>query len=173
MTKEIDPWALAQELEKDIHIMANHTAGDQACLALRRSYVRTVFSALEGILYMLREDIIHSGELDTLFTPKQRAKLLEKAYKKGVVQKHDKYLPLREAIKFVPECFAKHMGITDFKFPHQDEGWEQMQAAIEIRNNITHPKSNDALNISVKDLEIVVAAKVWFKDHVSSQLVVA
>lgn len=151
-----DPWALANELEKDIFEIAELTMKDQGSMSIRRSYVRTVFAALEGILYMLRMDIIHHGELDKLFTPKQRAKLLEKVYKGGVVQKDDKYLPLKEAVKFVPECFAIHMGIKDFNFPHESLGWKKMQQALKLRNEITHPKTTESLKVSVSELEMII-----------------
>ncbi|WP_299974603.1 hypothetical protein [uncultured Pseudoteredinibacter sp.] len=171
MSNTVGSWALAAELEKDIDIMAGYVVNDQSCLTLRRSYIRAVLSALEGVLYTLREDIIRHGDLGS-FSPKQRAKLLEKVYRNGVVQSADKYLPLEEAIKFMPKCFARHMGIKGFEFPHGDEGWARMKEAIRIRNKITHPKCLNDLNVSVADLATVATAKVWFKERVSSQLIV-
>lgn len=166
-----DPWALVRELEIDIDVMAGLCIADRSNVSLRRAYIRTVFSALDGTLYDLRQDIIQSSGFGSLFSVKERGKLLERRVKGGVVTSYTQYLKLEDSIPFTMKCFARHMGINNFNFPHNSEGWEKMKSSISLRHRITHPKKVNDLHISIQEFENIVTAKVWFKEDVSQQFV--
>ena len=166
-----DEWLLVRELEQDIFEIGALVKANQASLPLRRTYVRTVFSALEGVLYDLRQNIIQYSNIDSLFTIKERGKLFEKRVEDGVVTKIDKYLPLVESIPFTSKCFAKHMGINNFEFPYASEGWIKMHSSIKVRHRITHLKSAADFNVSIQEIDDLVKAKMWFKGDVSQKLI--
>ncbi|MEH6650585.1 MAG: hypothetical protein V7707_11220 [Motiliproteus sp.] len=168
----VDIWALVRELEKDIDVIGGLCIADQGNIALRRAYVKAVFSALDGTLYDLRQDIISSQNLDKLFTTREKGRLLEKSVQKGVVTKFTQYLALRDSIPFTMKCYAKHIGLNGFNFPSNSDGWEKLKLSIDLRHRITHPKTVQDLHVSINDFENLVAAKVWFKDEISQQFVV-
>ncbi|EHH2479586.1 hypothetical protein C9I98_17935 [Photobacterium sanctipauli] len=166
-----NPFELAVILDEDISAVAKAMEESKPrSSALDRSYVRTVFSALEGVLFALRQEIIQADNFGTEFMPKERAFILEKKYNQrtNTVTKHTFRPSIRESICTNTGYYARSKGLKDFRFP-ETSGWDDMKKAITIRNRITHPKSIEQITITNEELEVILRAKKWFTTEVMAQ----
>lgn len=166
-----NPFELAMILDDDISVVAQAMEESKPrSSALDRSYIRTVFSALEGILFTLRQEIIRAENFGTEFMPIERAFILEKRYnsKSKKVTKQTARPSIRESICNNTKYYARSKGMKGFTFP-ETSGWGDMKKAITIRNRITHPKSIKEIAITNEELEVIVRAKKWFTTEVMAQ----
>jgi hypothetical protein len=81
-------------------------------------------------------------------------------------------------VKFVPKCdritpvlkmFSRLFGKC-FRPDKSSNGWSAFTAAIDIRNQITHPKDATSLAIDNSELNAVERARQWFADSVEALL---
>lgn len=165
-----DLWKLIDILEDDIKVTAKFMVENQRTGALERSYVRAMFASLEGILFVFRKEMISSSDFDKIFSKKDRAFILERKYdKKNDVVKSEVMFPtLKESIKKNIKYYSKHRNIKDYRFP-ETKGWQDMLQSIKLRDALTHPKDITDLKLSNSKIEMVLRAKIWFKDEVMGQ----
>ena len=77
------------------------------------------------------------------------------------------YLKPKSNIKFTLPFYAQALGISfEFDPPLDKEpGWSRLCRAIEKRNQLMHPKSQDDLSVSDSDLEDALCAASWFVEQ--------
>ena len=125
-----------------------------------------LFANLDGILWVLRQEMIYNPQFVKIFSLEEQAKLQDKGFNKQE-QKIDNsktvYRELKESLKFTLECYAKQWKLDDYQFPNNKE-WQAMCKAIQIRHDITHPK-DIKLKITDNDLRAVMQAKEWFGEQ--------
>ena len=139
---------------------------DQFC---RRTLVRTLFAMIEGAVFALKQLILEEhriiGKIE--LSPAERAILSEQAYdlkKSGVPRILSNYLKLKSNIKFTLPFYAHALGMS-FEFDPplgKEPGWGSLCQAIEKRNRLMHPKSQDDLTVSDGDLDDTLSAASWF-----------
>jgi hypothetical protein len=152
----------------------------------KRVLIKTIFTFFEGHLYAFKQAILAfeyilnpwknlvPGAKESrmvLFTEEERAMLEEFTFAMdsgGKARKRDYYPKFEDNIKFTVQIFYKaiqQQGKVEF-----NEGWEQLMKAQGIRNRVTHPKTAEALKISDKEMETVIAGHNWYRETNSRML---
>jgi hypothetical protein len=131
----------------------------------RRMYVRAVFAAIEGEIFLLKQAaLLYDGIFNTPFTPAEKMFLLEETFDlndKGEPIKFKAKISLKKNIRFAFRAFAHATG-TDIKLKVDDAGWLSFQEAIKIRDRLVHPKKGDELFVSDAETETIVNCWGWF-----------
>jgi hypothetical protein len=131
---------------------------------LRRSTIRTIGSAIEGIIFHLKKIALsQANTFPDLYSELEKAALREETYSindNGQVQVRPMLLPTKTSIKLIIKMVDKKK-----KFLHEksfnNTGWDELISSIEIRNKITHPKNISDLNITKKDINQALKAFNW------------
>jgi hypothetical protein len=136
----------------------------------RRTYVRTVFSALEAINDTIRDKARHAACRDSKRFNLTRLFYLNKTHHviadDGRFQIKDRRVSFVRYTAFVLRALAEESGESaDFFAQH---GWAQFKHAVKIRNRLTHPKAVEDLRLTDRDLNIVHAGVVWYFFAVTS-----
>ncbi|WDP88711.1 MAG: hypothetical protein HUN04_02745 [Desulfobacter sp.] len=132
----------------------------------RRNFIRAVFVFIEGIIFIIKDEILTNEKLkrEKVFTPEEIMLLKEESpsVSRGKARKSTKYLKLAENIRFTIKCFSKANHITNVPNLGGQE-WEYLIDSINIRHRVTHPKKASDLEISENDLAKVVIGHFYFK----------
>lgn len=134
----------------------------------RRMYLRSFFALIEGNAFRQRELAlsVHKHKKNC-FNEEEVIALEEKEIRiidNGNVEVKKKIVQFFPLFKLSNKSYCKAF---NKKLPdYANNGWNQLQKAVEIRNRITHPKSKEELVISDDDLEIINEAKCWYSDNV-------
>ena len=131
---------------------------------LRRSTIRTIGAAIEGIIFHLKNIALNQAtSFPELYSDLEVAALKEETYsvnENGVVQKKTMLIPLKTSIKLIVKIVDK-----DTKSLHEksfnNKGWDALIANIEVRNRITHPKKIEDLAITKKEVDQAIKAFHW------------
>jgi len=158
--------------EPDIYQTKNPSEGDKWAIKLlkdadlqyrRRSYVRTFFSYVEGVIWGLAQLSISSGHNNLTKEVLLKLEEKEEIENNGRIEIKYKRKRLAERIKSILKTFVRAMDIkTPLDFGVQD--WVIFQEAIQIRNNITHPKDKDCLILTKIDVDKVHKSHKWFSE---------
>lgn len=133
----------------------------------RRSLVRTLIAAVEGLAWMYREHILEIAEtMDVLGEEESRA-LSESSYfvaENGKISTQQRFISTTALIRLTTRIAAKctSSDLPDFGV----EGWESLKRTLALRNRITHPKIEADLSISTDDIAQAKSAFFWFADLV-------
>jgi hypothetical protein len=135
--------------------------------AYRRFYVRAVFALVEAFAEHHRRLLIELA--DAGFITIREAKLKELREIKdvldddgAVVGQRQKYLQIFDKIQAVYKAAGEGFG-EELKITFGDDGWTTFKDAMELRNNVTHPKEVSNCWIFQGHLNTVTAASEWFK----------
>jgi hypothetical protein len=135
--------------------------------AYRRFYVRAVFALVEAFVEQHRRLVIHLCEAGKIVLTENRLKRLREIKQifdaSGVVVGEEtNYLRIFDKIKRVYNAAAAgfHSPLT---VTFGDNHWPEFQEAMEIRNQITHPKNVQDCWIFEPSLQKVIAAHYWFR----------
>jgi hypothetical protein len=168
--------AFLRELSGDVGAASEQLRASPDSQVTRRSYIRSLFSMIEGITNYLKTLALRAGESNrNLFTPAETALLREESYaidNKGEAYVQPRFIKIEDNL-----VFALRMYLRDKPVPLEIErdgvGWNAFREAIVIRNRITHPRSLD--DLSVKDSEVgkIRQAEHWFHFTVISNLLEA
>ena len=130
-----------------------------------RTLVRTHFALMEGLAYQLRQVTLASLAQTDHLTAVEIALLKEERYAldtKGRPEPRENYQTFLPNLLFTIQCYLKNHGAT-YQPNTGHHGWEAMRKFVEIRNRITHPKSDALLELTETDLKYVVDAASWWK----------
>jgi hypothetical protein len=119
----------------------------------RRELIRTVFAAIEGLHWQLKQDVLRHAEVVTRLSPHEHSALLEETYSvdpQGSVRTQPRFLPLPTAIRLVVSIVKRYRPeyVVDFAHP----GWANLREAVAIRNRLVHPR--ELTDLTVSDIEI-------------------
>lgn len=130
---------------------------------MRRELVRAAFSAIEGLLWQLKERIARDGNIFAKLTPHERAALAEETYSvddRGIVRAQPRFLQTVVAIRLVVSVVQKYRPQYKLDFTHS--GWECLRDAIAVRNRIMHPRRLEDLAVSDADISACNRGFSWF-----------
>ena len=134
----------------------------------RRSYVRTLFALIEGMVYQMKRVALCAYEADQVeFNEAEISILKEETYElttKGTAKSRQGYPKTLENILFAFYVYGKVFK-SIFEPDVRSNGWQSLQQAMKIRNRITHPKNINDMNISDEDIKILDNASKWFQDN--------
>jgi hypothetical protein len=128
----------------------------------RRELIRTVFAAIEGLHWQLKQDVLRHASSVTKLSAHEYAALQEEAYSvdaNGSVRSQPRLLPLPTAIRLVTAMVQRYRPGYAVDFQHL--GWSNLRASVETRNRLVHPKSLEELSVSDHELDQALSAFRW------------
>lgn len=136
-----------------------------------RTFVRTMFAMIEALIYTMKQTALAAHfHGDSIFSPIELSFLNEESYeleKTGKVNIREGYatLPFLHNFRFAFKAFARACD-SDFELNVGDSvKWGAFREAIEIRNRITHPKSQEDITISSEEINTTIQAFTWFLEN--------
>jgi hypothetical protein len=116
----------------------------------RRVYVRTMFAAIEGLTFSIKQVTLAVSSLKKVVFSQEEIRLLG-----------DKSRPSwHENLRDTMRLYARALNPTyQPKFSH---GWGCLRTANKIRDRITHPKNVAALEISDQEMATIDKGNEWY-----------
>ena len=135
--------------------------------AYRRFYVRAVFALVEAFVEQHRRLVIHLCEAGKIALSENKLSQLRQTKRildpgGAVVRDEPNYMRIFDKIKEVYKAAAAGFGST-LTVTFGDNDWREFKEAMEIRNQITHPKNIQDCWIFELSLQKVIAAHDWFR----------
>jgi hypothetical protein len=139
----------------------------------RRLYVRSVFAAIEGFAFFLKQHTLNRRMIDCYDSFKKGtpdlplrdlALLFEESYTlkdNGEPQTTNAKLRTLPNLLFALSSFAQSVG-SKWQI-RKDAGFAALTNAVRIRDRLTHPKTLDALTVTDKELDAVKQAFGWVR----------
>ncbi len=131
----------------------------------RRLYARTIFSHIDGFCFCLKQIARHwHNQWDQTLSRAEVAIIHEESHSltdNGRAKTRPLYQGSEKNLRFAIKIFTRVMELS-FKLKTEEEGFRAYKKGIEIRNRITHPKKNDYLIITDKELKILDIALGWW-----------
>ena len=134
----------------------------------RRCYVRAVFALVEAFVEQHRRLLVELVSAGMIAVPEPKLRELREIKDVldatgAVVGQREKYLQIVDKIKAVykaaGDAFGEQLNIT-----FGNDGWNTFRAAMELRNQVTHPKTVDDCWLFEGHLQNVNAASEWFEE---------
>jgi len=156
---------LYHALQNDVTLANHMLRKDPQNQFLRRTFVRTTFAMIEGLLNVSTDEILETHKNGFIeLTNDEIEKLTERVVtKKG--ESRPKFLPLGVKVQFSFLIFAQKMGGFDYLLDTTTKEWEIFESAIGVRNQLMHPRTSADLTLDDKQLSIVLNASNWFLDQ--------
>jgi hypothetical protein len=156
--------AIVRELGGDIRLCRNMLEQDDTPF-WRRTYVRALFAAIEGINYRMKYLAINLSDSNQItFTVAEKAALLEESYDiddKGNAVIMKGKLRTANNLLFSFKSLAQAFGVS-YEVVRSSTEWNYFKEAVKIRDRITHPKCMDDLTISDKEVDIIGETTRWY-----------
>ena len=134
----------------------------------RRMYLRSLFAFIEGNSFRIRQMALAAhNQRAQCFSNEEIVMLEEKDLgikDNGDLKIRTKYIDFATNIRFSQNSYIKAFGGDQPDYT--DNGWAQLKQALELRNRITHPRSEEDLNISDDELNVIHEAKEWYSSNV-------
>lgn len=134
----------------------------------RRNLVRTLFSVVDGMSSMLKEDAIALAvKRKHQFSPAELAILREETYsldKDGKATTKSGFASTEANVRFAIQTYIR-LHEPEFSVDVGGEGWAAFKAALQIRHRLTHPTLAKSLEVTDAELETVKLASEWFEDQ--------
>ena len=160
--KHIDPNALIETLLSDVS-RANHDRRQADDAYARRTVVRTIFAALEGLTAFLKWNALERAQREPgLYSVAEVSLLREESYglgKQGDCTVQERFLPTLENLLFSYRMCTRDLAAPAFNT--QGSQWSQLAIAIRVRNRITHPRSLSDLTVSKAEVTRARLAFLW------------
>ncbi|HEV3074563.1 MAG TPA: hypothetical protein VHB47_09120 [Thermoanaerobaculia bacterium] len=139
--------------------------GDYAELGFwYRGHARALLIFVEGLLFVMRRLICHAEERDEIQLTRGESHLIhETEYFVQGRKIKDRYKPNRLLDNFTLsfQLFPQVFG-SPFTVDYGDHGWEQFQRLVELRNELTHPKSARDTLLKSELINTSSGAGAWF-----------
>ena len=140
----------------------------------RRDLVRSIFAAIEGLVWQYRLHITEvAKDLDVL-SKEQEFALAEITFQvsdSGKIGKQARFIPLTSMFRLVTRIAKSLEPNLEVRF--DNGGWERFRQAVEIRNRITHPKRQVDLVIETQDVAVCLGALYWLFDVTEAAMAAA
>lgn len=128
----------------------------------RREAIRTVFAAVEGIVWVYREHVRETARDLGRITTLQDFAIQEKSYaigERGDLVEQIRFVPITTMVRLVTKIAAEVSSGFAVDFSHV--GWANLKTAITVRNRLTHPKSLADLSINQNELDTAKSGFFW------------
>lgn len=140
----------------------------------RRLHVRSTFAYIEAMTYLLKRAAV--GLAPGLLSDRATGNLVDEEtfYLKdnGEVREGVSKLRLAPNILFSLKLFAQAVG-APYKHDGKAEGWQDLLDAIDVRDDLTHPKSAVDLDVTDASYAKVNRGVDWYSAQVVALLAVA
>lgn len=141
----------------------------------RRTYIRSIFSCIEGVIWILKDVCFNAKPLKgkRTISVAEYALLKDESYdlkNNGETATSSKFLRLSDNIKFTFKTINK-LFRSEIELKIGKKEWTNFLESIEIRNRITHPKKTTSFTITDEEITICKKTSGWFNEltHKSMQ----
>ncbi len=142
---------------------ANRTGSDES----RRSAIRTISAAIEGLVWEYRSAVIWAAtELDVMDDGDRlaTAETTHSISAQGRVNSQPRFIPTLSLLRFLAKLAER---VTpDAAIAFDDNQWNTLNDAIKLRNRITHPKKASDVLVDASDIDNAFGAFNWLCEHV-------
>jgi hypothetical protein len=155
--------ALYDVLDEEASAAIKYARAERTAFA-RRAAFRSVFASIEGLVYLLKDQVLalFPGKRGD-YSVAEVALLREETYalgRHGEAQVQRRFLRLEENLQFAWRMYFRGLPIKpDLNFA--DQGWVSFKRCLQIRNRITHPKSREDMQVSDEELEDLSEMHAW------------
>lgn len=156
---------MLNKVNAELNKCKSFVEADQKSEELRRISVRALFSGIEVLCYRLKiSALVIASDKGIKLKNKEIAMLNEESYyleDNGLAKAKKVYSKITSNLRFVFRIFARVVE-SNFKLDVGGEDWKKFKRAVEVRNNITHPKGLQDMVISEDDFKKVTDSYDWF-----------
>lgn len=167
LTKEMSEFFFA-DIQEGLEII--HQYDSQF---LRRSLLRAIFAAIESVIYGMKTEILNRKNVaEPIFTTGEIALLEGKTFdinKKGEVIESAKFVEIKKNIRFIFKTYGKCYN-TKLELEDDSIGWKYFVELVDKRNRITHPKTEQDLIITDKDIMKCRLVVSWFSEQFTNSI---
>lgn len=152
-------------LVKDVAVSMSRKAASDTQVT-RRDLIRTAFAAIEGLVWIFREEVIDAAESTYGLEDDEKAIFEERQLsitEQGKISAQSRFISLASTIRLVARIASRINEADDVDFSGRD--WDRFRKAIAVRNRITHPKSVGDLHVTEDDVDQVTNALFWFLER--------
>lgn len=130
---------------------------------IRRIFIKTSFSVIEGYLNVLNQMILDFYEHGYTKLTKQEIEGLSEV-KEHKNRNIPNFMPFNKKVRFSLETYARKAGGFEYSVDTNTSDWKNFENAILIRHRLTHPRKTEDLIIGEDELGIILDASNWFLD---------
>lgn len=142
----------------------------------RRAFVRVFATAVEGETYRLKRYCLTLlDDRPTLYSHAEIALLRDEAYHlrdDASATTRPRFLRMADNFHFALKAFAKDT-IPNLDIRKDTKGWTTFTRAIAVRNRVTHPKTDEDVEILDADIACVQHAYLWYRKTLMRTMVQA
>ncbi|MGH9382739.1 MAG: hypothetical protein ACRD2N_00360 [Vicinamibacterales bacterium] len=132
----------------------------------RRLYVRAIFALIEALVEQHKRLLLHLANRHAItLQPGVHEALSERVHAvkdNGAVTEREQYLQLLRKLRAVYRAAGEGFGEA-LAVEFGDQGWPAFQAAIIVRDRLTHPKTFEDCQVNEEDLKTVDAGEAWYR----------
>lgn len=154
---------LFNALKNDAIFVNNLLKQDSNNQYLRRIFIKTTFSVIEGYLNVLNQSVLDLHKYEKIQLTKQEIEQLEEIQERKD-KKIPKFMPFNKKVRFSLETYARKVGEFEYLIDINTAEWKNFEASILIRHRLTHPHKTEDLIIGEEELGIMLDASKWFLD---------
>lgn len=128
----------------------------------RRELIRTVFTAIEGLHWRLKQDVFRHADWATQLTAHEQAAMREETYSvddRGNIHSHPRFLPLTTSIRLIIKIVKRYE--PDYVVDFNHKGWSNLGTAVKVRNRLVHPKVLADLAVTDDEIKSSISAFYW------------
>ena len=130
----------------------------------RRTFIRTVFAAVEGIISLIKADLLKAAQRSPgAFGIAEIALLREEAYfvdTRGRPKVRPNFISLAENVRFIVEIANRHPEIG-YSIDFSHKGWSNLQNSLKVRHRLAHPKTRADLEVSIDEARKALSGFFW------------
>jgi len=140
-----------------------------------RMHVRALFAMVEGVTYRMRQMLIAGARANRLRVSQEELYVLEeKRYEadgQGRLREADNFMRFLSGFRFTLNVFCRCYGLeNELQRAIGDNGFRDFQAAVEIRDRLTHPKQAAELMVRDPEQRTIESAKGWYLTLMTAML---
>jgi hypothetical protein len=135
----------------------------------RRLLVKSVFSFIEAVTFMVKTLALLADEKAQRLSPGEVALAKEEAYglkESGSVQVRPARLRFRDNFLFAFRLIAKAEEL-DYELDVSCAAWQALQRALRVRDRLTHPKRMADLGVTEDEARDAIEAFEWVDQQLS------
>ena len=146
---------------------AIHRADEAKTGESRRSAIRTISAAIEGMVWDYRGHVIWAAtEIDVMTEADQQALLetVQTIDAQGDLRSQPRFIPTLSLLRFLARLAQRVT--SDGSIAFGDNHWNMLGETIQIRNRITHPKHASDVIVTGLDVDRAFAAFNWLCEQI-------
>lgn len=128
-----------------------------------RVFVKSVVAGIEGMTFAFKQECLkHTDRL----SPEEILSIEEKSpsVRDGKVEKNRLTIRTADNVQLAFTLWQRVFDL-DVKVNYSTAGWDALKKTIGKRNQITHPKSAESLDVSEEEAFTAKLAYLWFNDY--------